>query len=284
MINLTSTSDKIQLSTDSAGSITAHISWVDLGGTTVTPGRVNVPTISTSTTTDIVPSPGSGVYRNIKYLTIHNTHASILNNIQVIHTDGTNVTTLIKYSLLPGESAVYTDSAGWQKFTSMGTDSHAYNGPTDIQVFATDGTWVKPTSFNPRITVVKVWGAGGGGGAGASLNTAVVATGGGGGGGGAYDTTTFMTSELPSTVGVVIGIGGTAGIPGAAGAAGGAGGIGGNTAFGTLVYAYGGGGGGGGAITATTTGGGRQHVTHVIVVVAADTETGSFLCPLRASR
>lgn len=60
MINLASTSDKLQVVTDVAGSdIRVHASWVDLNGTTVTPGRTNTPGITTATTTDVVASPAA---------------------------------------------------------------------------------------------------------------------------------------------------------------------------------------------------------------------------------
>ena len=54
MINLASTSDKLRLTTSGAATVEVHASWVDLNGTTVTPGRTNTADISTATTTDIV--------------------------------------------------------------------------------------------------------------------------------------------------------------------------------------------------------------------------------------
>ena len=75
MINLTSTSDLLELVTGSALVLNVHASWVDLASTTVTPGRTNT-SISSTTTTTIVASPASSTQRNVKTITIRNTDAS----------------------------------------------------------------------------------------------------------------------------------------------------------------------------------------------------------------
>ena len=257
MILLASTSDKIRLVTSAAGEIDVHASWVDNNAGSITPGRTNPAAITSATTTDIVASPGSSTYRAIKYLSIINHHASISNDVEVYHTDGTNENELIRTSLAPYESLTFVDGSGWERKNSAGiTVSGANAGAPDIQTFTSGGTWTKPTTFTPKVVIVEMIGAGGGGGAGASLATAVVAKGGGGGGGGAYMNARFAASDLSSTVAVGIGAGGSPGARGAAGAAGGSGGAGGNSTFGSYLTAYGGGGGAGGAISAATTGGG----------------------------
>jgi len=48
MLILASTSDLIRVVTGSAAQIEVHASWVDLNGTTVTPGRTNTPFITTA--------------------------------------------------------------------------------------------------------------------------------------------------------------------------------------------------------------------------------------------
>ena len=75
MLLLTSTSDLIQIVTASAADIQVHVSYVDNNAGTVTPGRQNT-LISTATTTTVVPSPGSGIQRNVKGLYITNNHAT----------------------------------------------------------------------------------------------------------------------------------------------------------------------------------------------------------------
>ncbi len=62
MIILASTSDLIRVVTSHAATIEVHASFVDLNGTTVTPGRTNT-LISTATTTTIVGSPGASTVR-----------------------------------------------------------------------------------------------------------------------------------------------------------------------------------------------------------------------------
>lgn len=95
------------------------------------------------------------------------------------------------------------------------------------QVFTASGTWSKPAGLDPLTPVlVQVWGAGGGGASGDFS---------GGGGGGAYRYHYFRLSDLPASVAVSIGAGGS---PGNAGGA---------SSFGTLITAPGGDGGTSGA-------------------------------------
>src|SRR4030065_246249 len=108
MILLTSTSDKVQVITGQAVTVSVHASWVDYNGTAVTPGRLNT-AISTAATTDVVPSPGASVQRNIKTLSVRNKHAtsSVTGTIQ--HTDGTTIAELDKRVLGPAAALLYAD-------------------------------------------------------------------------------------------------------------------------------------------------------------------------------
>lgn len=120
MINLTSTSDLIRVTTSAASQIEVHASYVDFNGTAVTPGRTNTPYITTATTTTVVPSPGSGVQRNIKHLNITNDHASVACVITVEHTDGTTAEELISVTLLSGENMVLGEDGRWTHYDSNG--------------------------------------------------------------------------------------------------------------------------------------------------------------------
>ncbi len=123
----------------------------------------------------------------------------------------------------------------------------------DLTVFTASGTWTKPTGYpDDTKVVVELWGAGGGG---ARSGTGRIS---GGGGGGGYTVSQFALADLPSSVSVTIGAGGT-GRTGSSGA----GTDGGNSTFGSLLTAYGGaggldvssgngGGGGGGELTKGT--------------------------------
>ena len=121
MLLLTSTSDKIQVITGTAGaSVDVHASWVDNSSGTITPGRSNVVGIATATTTDVVASPGSGVQRNVKSLFITNTSSSTTTQVTVIHTDGTNVSDLMGVSLMPGENLTFSETGMWTHFDTNG--------------------------------------------------------------------------------------------------------------------------------------------------------------------
>ena len=208
---LTSTSDKIRLVTAVAGDVRVQASYVDLSGSTVTPGRLNS-SISTATTTDIVASPASSTQRKIKYVSIWNDSSSATNSVTVQHTDGTTVVDIYVVSLPSQSGLTYVDGQGW---TVIGNSR-----PTNIQTFSASGTWNKPTSFNASVVLVRVWGAGGGGGGGSSLATATVTKGGGGGGGGCFVERIFRASDLSNDETVTIGAGGSVGAGGTAGAAG----------------------------------------------------------------
>lgn len=147
MLLLASTSDLIRLTTSSTANIDVHASWVDLSGTTVTPGRTNT-TISTATTTTLVASPASSTYRTVKTLTVRNRHASTSNSVTLIHTDGTNAMECIKCTLAAGESLMYVEGAGfWQtdvnglaKVANYGNVGQATGSGLSTVVLASDQT------------------------------------------------------------------------------------------------------------------------------------------------
>lgn len=129
----------------------------------------------------------------------------------------------------------------------------------DVQVFNTNGTWVKPA--NAKTVEVRVYGAGGGGGGGPKVPPATPSSGGAGGGGGSLGSETYLASALPATVACSIGAGGAGGTGATSLGDGGNGAAGGNTFFGPSVSSYvaafsGGGGGGGGAGRGSGGGGG----------------------------
>jgi hypothetical protein len=111
MILLASTSDLLRVVTSSTSALDVHASWVDLNGTTVTPGRTNT-LISTATTTTIVASPAASTYRTVKALTIRNRGVAT-NVVTVLHSDGTNIPELIEATLAPDTSLQYHEAAGW---------------------------------------------------------------------------------------------------------------------------------------------------------------------------
>lgn len=122
MLLLTSTSDVVRVVTGSAAStIDVHASWVDLNGTTVTPGRQNT-IISTATTTTVVPAPSPGTTRNLKGLYITNDSAGTSCSVAVEHFDGTNQVELIQFILLPGENLGYREDGSWVHRDAQGAE------------------------------------------------------------------------------------------------------------------------------------------------------------------
>lgn len=119
MLLLASTSDKIQVVTDAAITVDVHASYVDMNGTTITPGRTNTP-ISTAATSDVVGSPGASTYRTVKTLTARNRHATTSVGVAVVLTDGTNAMELIKVVLRAGETLHYHEAAGFYTTDDLG--------------------------------------------------------------------------------------------------------------------------------------------------------------------
>jgi hypothetical protein len=113
MLLLTSTSDIIRLVTGSAADVDAHVSYVDISGTTVTPGRLNTPPIVTATTTTIATSPAASTQRNIKALYIHNASTTVSTTVVVQHFDGTTSVDLVNCTLLPDEHLNLNENGSW---------------------------------------------------------------------------------------------------------------------------------------------------------------------------
>jgi hypothetical protein len=147
MIILGSTSDLIQVITGSAvTSQVVHASWVDNASGTITPGRTNT-SITGAATTTVVASPGSSTYRNVKFLSVRNTHASSSNAITIQHTDGTTVVVLWYGILMAGMSVQIDEggkitvfTAGGIAYADPGLSGRYYNNSTANQGagFATD--------------------------------------------------------------------------------------------------------------------------------------------------
>ena len=121
MIILASTADLVRVVTSHSALVEVHASYVDLNGTTVTPGRLNT-LISTATTTTVVASPASSTVRNIKHLNITNDHASQSCNVTVEHTDGTTVIELMAFTLLPGENMILNEEGRWAHRDAQGAE------------------------------------------------------------------------------------------------------------------------------------------------------------------
>lgn len=134
MLIVQATTDILRVVTGEAGDIEVHVSWMDKLGSAFTPGSDDLPSITTATTTNIIDMTGAsaGTYRNVKALTFRNAHASQEVNVTVEHTDGTNVETLFKCLLLPGETLVFSGDGRWKHHTATGAVYPA-SGPAATQ-------------------------------------------------------------------------------------------------------------------------------------------------------
>ena len=112
MILLKGTSEVLRVVTSASADIDTFASYGDMSGVSVTPGN-QVATIATNTTTTIVSAPGSSVYRTVKYLSIHNRHASTSNTVRLEFYNGTTAYILKNITLAPGEEMMYDEANGW---------------------------------------------------------------------------------------------------------------------------------------------------------------------------
>ncbi len=235
MILLTGTNDAVVITPSSTQVLHIQASYVDLNGSTVTPGRTNT-IYSTASQTNIVGSPASSTQRTVKFLSIQNTGASA-ETITVGHTDGSTLVQLQKISLTAGYTLVYNEGSGWTLYDSSGNIQTSV-GPGRF-IKTTVLTTTSNTAFTTQTTTntlrVRMVGAGGQGGG----SAATTGEHGSGGGSGSYAEWTGTVS--PSTAYYY-----TAGAAGSGGAAGANGGAGANTIFtvgATIITAYGGSGG-----------------------------------------
>lgn len=215
MILLTSPSDLIQIITGSTQTIQVHASYVDLSGSTVTPGRTNT-SIASATTTTVVGSPAASTQRTVKFLSIQNTGTA--ETVTVQHTDGTTPIQLQKLSLGAGFTLVYNEGSGWQLYDASGNLQQSV-GPgrfLKTTVITSPATTTFTTSTSTNTIRVRMQ-AGGGQGGGAP---AVAGECGSGGGSGSY--AEWTVAAAPSTTyTIAVGAGGSTGGTGAGGQTGG---------------------------------------------------------------
>lgn len=131
-----STSKKLRLTTSAAGDVRSSLSWIsvnaaappvvqDMDGDTLA-------SISTATTTDILVGAAS-TKKRVGHWAIRNVSSSVANDVTVILTDGTNANEVIKASLLPGESLIYTGST-WIHYDTNGAP-YAQASKLDAKVY-----------------------------------------------------------------------------------------------------------------------------------------------------
>lgn len=244
---LLSSSSLLQVVTSSTAEIDARADYVDNLAGAITPAPVNTAHIVSAVTTTIVGSPTTGAVRNVKSASLHNSDASASNTVTVQHTDGTTVETLIKYTLLAGETLFLKESGEWVVIDSNGGLKNTPGvGRVLIRAKASGTTYT--TGPGTNTIYIRMWAGGGAGGGGAST-ASDAAVGGGGAAGGYLEKTVSVTPSTAYTI--AIGAGGTAGTAGNN-----PGNTGGNSTFtiGATTYTANGGPGGTGMAAAVTAG------------------------------
>jgi hypothetical protein len=126
-MKLTSTSDKVQVVTTSTANTDVYATWGDYDSAVspatdrVTFGRL-ISKITTATTTDVVPVPGSGDVRKLHVLNISNVHGSTTQTVTVQITDGTNTAVIDSFPLLAGERWAWREGVGARIIDSNGLE------------------------------------------------------------------------------------------------------------------------------------------------------------------
>lgn len=119
-IFLVDTDDTLRVVT-AGGVSTIHMyaAWADLTTTALTPGASDAQ-VTTATTTTLVAAPGASTQRQIKGLSIRNSHASSSNVITVQFYDGATATELIQYTLLAGETLQWGEDENFRVIDASG--------------------------------------------------------------------------------------------------------------------------------------------------------------------
>ena len=124
MINLSTTSDVIRISTSAAGQIGSCYSSVEIVSATGAfvsafgDALADITTIVTNQS--FVPAPSASNTKNVKQIKATNEHATISNLITIDWFDGTNNVILFKGTLLAGESVEYDESGQWTVYGADG--------------------------------------------------------------------------------------------------------------------------------------------------------------------
>lgn len=119
-IFLVDTDDTLRVVTASGVStIHMYAAWADLTTTALTPGASDAQ-VTTATTTVLVAAPGASTQRQIKGLSIRNSHASSSNLITVQFFDGATATELIAYTLLAGETLQWGEDENFRIIDASG--------------------------------------------------------------------------------------------------------------------------------------------------------------------
>lgn len=149
-IFLADTDDTLRVVTASGVStIHMYAAWADITTTALTPGASDAQ-VTTATTTVIVAAPAASTYRQIKGLSIRNSHASSSNAITVEFYDGATATELIKYTLLAGETLQWGEDENFRVIDASGQVKGAVVADTEMPAAAA----LADNTANPTVPAV----------------------------------------------------------------------------------------------------------------------------------
>lgn len=207
-IILSSATDSLKVVTATATTtIDIHATWFDNVSGTITPDNTNNAAVAGAATTTAVAGPSSG-QRNVRLLSINNTHASLSQTVTVTHTKaGGTAVQLFKCTLLTGEILHYTDQGFLAFDAAGGVKSVGRTGRYLRTVVISNPTTSYTTGADTNTIFARLQGGGGQGG-GCTVGSASISGGGGGGAAGGYAEKTFAVTPNTAYV-VAVGLGGT---------------------------------------------------------------------------
>jgi hypothetical protein len=157
-MKLTSTSDKVQVVTTTAANTDVYATWGDYDPAVspatdrVTFGR-HISKISSATTTDVVPVPGSGDTRKVHIINVSNVHASTSQTVTIQITDGTSTAVIDSFPLAAGERATWREGVPLRIIDANGLEK-----TTPIAVGQYTVARLGTTASNSTTTAAKVTG------------------------------------------------------------------------------------------------------------------------------
>lgn len=205
---LSSSTDSVTVVTNTATTtVDIHATWFDNVSGTITPDNTNNAAVAGSGTTTAVAGPSTG-QRNVRFLSISNTHATLSQLLQLKHTKaGGTAVQLFSCTLLAGEHFHFVDGAGYQVFDATGAiKSAARSGLFLRTTILTSGTsfTTGPSTNNIHSRLQ----GGGGQGGGCTIGSASISGAAGGGAAGGYAEKAFAV--IPNTAYTyAIGVGGS---------------------------------------------------------------------------
>jgi len=161
--NLVDTNDKLDLVTSAAADVDVVVAYADwdqsLGKPTASSPGKQLTTITTATTTDVCAAPGASTTRNVKNITIRNTHASTTTDITVRMNDNATIYELVKMTMLAGEVVVCREGVWFHYDSNGGVYGRALPIATqgDMETATNNTQAVTPLAVNWHPGVAKFW-------------------------------------------------------------------------------------------------------------------------------